>query len=131
MNKYIKINGRETKINKNKYIKRVSIMKTFFMILVILLTFLVGYIIGTKTELSYEDKNAQVENTLKTNEDYEEEYASETNEKFYKKMVRMERNSTLVFNGWRWNPYYRNRYIISSWLGFKSCRYKQIYMLSS
>ena len=74
-------------------------MKTFFMILVILLTFLVGYIIGTKTELSYEDKNAQVENALKTNEDYEEEYASETNEKFYKKMVRMERNSTLVFNG--------------------------------
>ncbi len=73
-------------------------MKTFFVILVIVLTFLVGFLIGTNTS-SYEDKNSQVENTLKANEDYEVEYASTTNQKFYQKMVDMERNSILIFNG--------------------------------
>lgn len=73
-------------------------MKTLFVILVVVLTFFVGFLIGTNAS-SYEDKNSQVENTLKANEDYEVESASTTNQKFYKKMVEMKRNSTLIFNG--------------------------------
>ena len=74
-------------------------MKTFFIILFVSLSFLAGLFVGTKNALSYENKNSQAEDTLKANKDYEVEYASKTNEKFYQKMVEMERNSTLVFNG--------------------------------
>lgn len=45
------------------------------------------------------NNDAQVENALKANKDYEVEYASTTNEKFYQKIIGMEKNSTLVFNG--------------------------------
>lgn len=50
--------------------------------------------------LSYKNYNYQV-NALEAVEDSSKivEYASETNEKFYKKMVGMKRDSTLVFNG--------------------------------
>ncbi len=74
-------------------------MKLFFTSLVAVLIFCAGFLVGTKNTLSYKNKNAQVEDTLKANKDYEVEYASTTNEKFYQKMVGMERNSTLVFNG--------------------------------
>jgi hypothetical protein len=38
--------------------------------------------------------------SYKTTKTYSQvEYASETNEKFYQKMVKMERDSTLIFNG--------------------------------
>ena len=74
-------------------------MKHLKISLVAVLIFCVGFLVGTKNAPSYENKNAQVEDTLKANKDYEVEYASTTNEKFYQKMIEMEKNSTLVFNG--------------------------------
>lgn len=49
--------------------------------------FLCAIPVGYKMILSCKNQNSQVE------------YASKTNEKFYHKMVKMEKNSTLTFNG--------------------------------
>lgn len=53
----------------------------------IITIFLCAIPVGYKMVLSCKNHNSQVE------------YASETNDKFYQKMVKMERNSTLTFNG--------------------------------
>ena len=66
-----------------------------FMVVCILIIVFCTISIRHKTVSSY--KNDQVENILKA--DKEVEYASTTNTNFYKKMVEMKRNSTLVFNG--------------------------------
>ena len=65
-------------------------------LVIILCAICVGYSMIS----SYKNYNYQV-NALETVEDSSKivEYASETNEKFYKKMVGMKRDSTLVFNG--------------------------------
>lgn len=73
-------------------------MKSFFILLFASLTFLVGLFLGTKTT-SYSNNISQEEKTFDANENSHVEYASETNEKFYLKMVEMERNSTLTFSG--------------------------------
>lgn len=55
--------------------------------------------VGCNMISSCKNSKSEVDDTMDTNEDYEVECASKTNENFYQKMVEMERNSTLVFNG--------------------------------
>jgi len=64
-------------------------MKTICVLLVALFTFLAGFQVGVHCVISSYQKRyySQVE------------YASETDNKFYQKMVNMERNSTLHFDG--------------------------------
>ena len=64
-------------------------MKTLFVFLVALVTFLLGFQVGIHRVIASYQKDfySQVE------------YASETDNKFYQKMTELERNQTLHFNG--------------------------------
>jgi len=64
-------------------------MKTICVLLVALFTFLAGFLAGAKVKSSHE----------KINNYSQVEYASETDNKFYQKMIELERNQTLHFDG--------------------------------
>ena len=64
-------------------------MKTICVLLVAFVTFSLGFLAGAKVKASYE----------KINNYSQVEYASETDNKFYQKMIKLERNQTLHFNG--------------------------------
>ena len=68
-------------------------------LIIILCSLLVGY--DMISSCKNKDKNYQVEYVSKTGEPTSKsvESTSKTNEKFYKKMVEMERDSTLIFDG--------------------------------
>ena len=60
-------------------------MKKLFLFVVAL--FLISFLVGYGVSLSRRNKDSKVE------------YASETNSKFFQKMVNMDKNSTLTFDG--------------------------------
>ena len=60
-------------------------MKKLFLLVVAL--FLISFLVGYGVSLSRRNKDSKVE------------YASETNSKFFQKMVNMDKNSTLTFDG--------------------------------